>query len=131
MFRSVALRSARIYRSPAVPAVRVRYLSGTRVVMNKDENPVTQEHLNQVYNSDTFQKMTKSPELMQKFRDIVDYLVENQLITPGQPPSFMQVAKIVSNREARDKLAAFNEAAQEAGVDFKADEFQNILKNMK
>lgn len=43
---------------------------------------------------------------MHRFTDVVEYLQKNELITPGKTPTMMDVMKIVSKREAREKLAA-------------------------
>lgn len=103
MFRQTLLRTIR------TPIVRPRVnLAGFRsfhvyrpVYQNQDPQRITPEDLGSLGKA-----LQENPELMHRFTDVVEYLQKNELITPGKTPTMMDVMKIVSKKEAREKLAA-------------------------
>lgn len=128
MFRRIALTTTRQIRFVPTP---IRSLSTTRITRNDIKGGFSPDQVEKIQNSDAYKKLMSDPELMEKFTDIAEYLQNNNLVQPGQPPSVFQIGKILTQREARDKLTAFAEAAQKAGIDFKSEEFTEMIKNMK
>lgn len=110
MYRNIVPRTGRILaasvasKRAAIPSrnmLMARSFHSYRPVLQQERPPVTPEDLGALGKA-----LQDNPELLRRFTEVVDYLQEHELIKPGKQPTMMDVMKIVSKKEARDKLAA-------------------------